>query len=93
MPYIKLIMLVLPYIPDVVRAVELIFGKQTGVSQQKLQTAVSMLQAVVPAVADHLASEPTTKPKLESLISTVVTGINAANTWHETQVSTPQVGG
>lgn len=83
--FIKLLLELLPFLPTVVRTVESIHGGGSG--SDKLQSAVKLLQVVVPAVTDHLASEPANTPKLESLISTVVTGLNAAGNWQNQQSS------
>lgn len=79
MQFALLILQLLPVLPGLIRAVESIYGAGNGTA--KLTAAVNILQAVVPAVADHLAAEPTNTPKLQSLIGTVVAGLNAANTW------------
>lgn len=83
-PFVLLLLQLLPYLPGIIRAVESIHGDTSGKGAEKLQSAVSLVQAVVPAVVDHLKNEPENTPKLESLIGTVVAGINAADTWHST---------
>jgi hypothetical protein len=77
-PFILLLLQLLPYLPMVIRTVEAIhpLPKSGG---EKLKTAVSLLQIVAPEVVAHLQNEPANRTKLESLISTVVVGLNAAN--------------
>lgn len=82
--FIQLMLMLLPYLPTLIRTVEAIHPLP-GSGAQKLQTAVSLVQAVVPEVVAHLQTEPANKGKLESLIGTVVAGLNAADNWKSGQ--------
>lgn len=89
-PFILLLLKLLPYLPTVIKTVEAIHGPGNGPT--KLDTAVTLLQAVVPAVTEHLKAEPANTDKLSSLIGTVVAGLNAADTWKAQQDSTSMGG-
>lgn len=91
-PFVAILLQLLPYLPAVLRMVESIHPLP-GKGAEKLKTAVSVIQAVVPEVVAHLQNEPANKPKLESLIGTVVAGLNAADSWKQNQVPAPSFNG
>lgn len=79
MQFVLLLVQVLPLIPGIVRAVELIHGAGNG--QAKLKSALGLVGAVVPAVAEHVAADPAHGSTLERVISAVVAALNAAGSW------------
>lgn len=79
MQFLLLLVQVLPLIPGIVRAVESIHGAGNGAT--KLQSAMGLVAAVVPAVATHIAADATNGSTLARVISAVVAMLNAAGSW------------
>lgn len=89
MNFIAILMQLLPYLPALVRTVEAIHGGAPGQGAQKLETAISLIQHVAPAITQAITADPANKGKVEGLIGGVVAGINAAKTWKAPDNSSP----
>ena len=81
MQFFLLLLQILPYLPDLIKTVEKLFGPGQG--PQKLETAVKLLATVVPAVGESIAKAPEHQARLETVIGAVVAGLNANGKMNE----------
>ena len=92
MNFLAILLQILPYLPNVLRAVESIHPLP-GAGAEKLATAVSLVQTVVPAVVTHLSDAEKGGENVKSLhglIGAIVSGLNAANSWKQPDSPFPQ---
>ncbi len=87
MPFILLLLQVLPNIPGVIRAAESIHGSGNGAD--KLQTALNLISTIFPSVQAAITAQPANQSKLVSIINVIVAAMNAAGTMAPTTPLAP----
>lgn len=79
MNFVFLLLQFLPHLPALIQTVENLHGA-TGTGAQKLAAAVQLVGAVEPAIGQAIGADPAEQARLEGVISTVVSVMNAAGT-------------
>lgn len=78
MNFFSILFKILPLIPSIIRAAEAIHGAGNG--GDKLQTAISLIETILPEIGDAFKEEPKNQENLTAVINTSVAAMNKAHT-------------